>query len=329
MKIKSYNELTRWKEIMKLLPDHHQINHDSEPEEVFWNWKGNKIHIDYFNNPQAKIKVIMLHGVGGNGRLLSFLGVPLYLQGVEVIAPDLPGYGISHVPGKRINWAVWRKLVVDLIDHELEKDDRPIVLFGLSAGGMLAYQAACLRQEVAGLIFSNILDQRNPKVLETSAIHPMVGKFGVPILKVFSKILPTLKIPMKFVANTRKLVNDEAILKLLITDKHSAGASVPLELIASIAEATPAIEPEAFTLCPALLVHPGVDRWTPVEVSRLFFDRLNCPKRIVMLENAGHFPVEQPGLSQMEEAVMEFLKERIEVPSNSKEMEQQQANTAS
>jgi len=251
-----------------------------------------------------------LHGVGGNGRLLSFVGAPLFKQGIEVISPDLPGYGISFIPKKRISWSMWRNLTVDLINHELEKDNRPIVLFGLSAGGMLAYQAACINHKVAGVIFSTLLDQRIPEVIEQSAIHPLAVRVGVPMLKVLAKVYPTFEMPMKFVANTRKLVNDDRYLKLLVTDKHSAGATVPIELIASIAEAAPELEPEHFNICPALLVHSSEDRWTPVEISRLFFDRLNCPKKIVMLENAGHLPIEQPGLSQLEDSVMAFLKER-------------------
>ena len=121
--------------------------------------------------------------------------------------------------------------------------------------------------------------------------------------------MPKFKLPMKLVANTGKLVNNDEFLKLLITDKQSAGSSVPLELIASIAEAAPELEPEEFDVCPALLVHPAEDRWTPVEISRLFFDKLNCSKKIVMLDNAGHFPIEQPGMTQLENAVIEFLEE--------------------
>ncbi len=309
MKYESYNQLHKWKEIMGRLPQHNQIDDTCIPEEVIWDWEGNKIHVDYFRNPQGQIKLITLHGVGGNGRLLSFIGVPIFKQGVEVISPDLPGYGISYIPNQRISYSMWVKLVNDLINFELGKDDRPIVLFGLSAGGMLAYQAACMNQKVAGVIFSNILDQRIPEVIEHSAIHPSIAKIGIKILKVFSYIWPTFKLPMRLVANVGKLVNDEEYLKILTSDKHSAGAIVPVELIATLVDANPEIEPENFDICPALLAHPRDDRWTPVRISRLFFDRLKCPKRIVMLENAGHFPIEQPGLSQLEDAVMEFIKD--------------------
>src|SRR4051812_296462 len=45
--------------------------------------------------------------------------------------------------------------------------------------------------------------------------------------------------------------------------------------------------------CPVLLVHPAADRWTDVSISLPFFEGLRVPKRLVMLENAGHFPVEE------------------------------------
>ena len=69
----------------------------------------------------------------------------------------------------------------------------------------------------------------------------------------------------------------------------------------------PAIEPEDFDLCPLLLVHPAADRWTTIEASRPFFDRIKGPKELVMLENCGHFPIEEPGVSRLEEASTAFL----------------------
>jgi pimeloyl-ACP methyl ester carboxylesterase len=69
----------------------------------------------------------------------------------------------------------------------------------------------------------------------------------------------------------------------------------------------PEIEPENFTMCPFLLIHPENDKWTPVRLSHLFFDKLKCKKEIVLLENAGHVPIEQPGLRQLEESTIRYL----------------------
>jgi hypothetical protein len=37
---------------------------------------------------------------------------------------------------------------------------------------------------------------------------------------------------------------------------------------------SPEIEPSDFTVCPVLLAHPGLDPWTPIEISKPFFDNL-------------------------------------------------------
>ena len=68
-----------------------------------------------------------------------------------------------------------------------------------------------------------------------------------------------------------------------------------------------AIEPEAFEVCPVLLAHPGEDRMTAIEHSRRFFDRIAAKKSWVVLEGAGHMPVERPGIDRLEASVLTFL----------------------
>ena len=44
------------------------------------------------------VKVILLHGVGTNGRQMSMiLGGPLSKDGFETIAIDMPTYGVTKV----------------------------------------------------------------------------------------------------------------------------------------------------------------------------------------------------------------------------------------
>jgi alpha-beta hydrolase superfamily lysophospholipase len=93
----------------------------------------------------------------------------------------------------------------------------------------------------------------------------------------------------------------------LVGDPFAAGAWLPLRFIRTMLDAELAIEPELFTQVPVLLVHPAEDRWTDVSLSLSFFERLGSEKRLVMLEGAGHAPVEEPGISQLEQAVVSFL----------------------
>jgi alpha-beta hydrolase superfamily lysophospholipase len=306
MKYSSYAELTIWQQIMKRLPPNNRIDEAATPVESFWRWGQHEVHIDHYPCDTSPIKVILLHGVGGNGRLLSFIGAPLRRRGYEIISPDLPGYGLTRfhgVPG----YPDWVRLAADLISYEREKDGRPIVLFGLSAGGMLAYHSACVDGKVSGIIATNILDQRELVVRDGSATSKTVSRLGTPLLKLLAAVNDSIPLPMRAVANMKAIVNDPGLLSLMLQDKTSSGSSVPLRLILSLVQADPAIEPEEFDICPFLMVHPEDDRWTPLPLSRLFYDRLKCRKHLVMLENAGHFPIESPGIEQLEEAIVEFI----------------------
>lgn len=128
-----YKDNPFWKKFYSFFPEHNRLNDMCEPEEKYWEWESNQIHLEHDKNPQAKAKIIMLHGVGGNGRILSFMAVPLFKRGYEVLAPDLPGYGLSLVKDL-VNYDSWIRMVDSFIDEETRKDNRPIILFGLSAG---------------------------------------------------------------------------------------------------------------------------------------------------------------------------------------------------
>ncbi|MBZ5793455.1 hypothetical protein K8353_25330 [Burkholderia contaminans] len=59
-----------------------------------------------------------------------------------------------------------------------------------------------------------------------------------------------------------------------------------------------------------ILTQPAADRWTPLHLSKPFLARIRrVPVSVTMPENAGHYPLEQPGLSQMVDAIDAFYRE--------------------
>src|SRR3954447_12119660 len=80
-----------------------------------------------------------------------------------------------------------------------------------------------------------------------------------------------------------------------------------MRFLHSLLSIRPAIVPQDFEVCPLLLAQPAADRWTTLEASKPFFDRIKGPKELVMLETCGHFPIEEPGFSRLEDAVVVFL----------------------
>ena len=85
--MRSYAEQEEWKRVADHLPEELRFAADYHPEEEWWEWRGNTIHLDVFRNPDATAKVILLHGVETNGRQMStIVGGPLFKDGFETIA---------------------------------------------------------------------------------------------------------------------------------------------------------------------------------------------------------------------------------------------------
>lgn len=294
-----------WKELQILLPLKNQIDQITKPTEKYVEINGMQIHIDDYNE-KSKTSIIVLHGVGGNGRLVSFFAVPLARAGYNVLCPDLPGYGYSKYD-RSISYTDWIDVGSKLVEEEISKGKNVFVI-GLSAGGMLAYNVACKHQEINGLIFTNILDNREKEVRYYSAKNEFQAKYGIRLLNMIPHFFRNVKVPISMVTNMNGLVNNKEILKVLLKDKVGAGSKVNVNFLLSMMNSKPIIEPDKFKKVPVLLVHPGNDLWTPVKISELFYNRIASNKIKVILENAGHFPVEEPGLTQMETAISDFLK---------------------
>lgn len=299
-----------WRQAQDYLPKNYRINVDTKPEEYFIAIGNSKIHIDHYKVPNPKATVIMFHGVGGNGRLLSCIALPLKRNGFEVICPDLPLYGYTEFSGK-IDYQTWVTCGSEIVKHYQKKGAKPTFIFGLSAGGMLAYQVASDCERISGVLVSCILDQRDMDVIKQTAISPLVASIGKYIMRILQKIIGGMKIPMKLIGNVKAITNNKSLTNLLMSDKKSAGVSVPIRFIYSILTPDIKIEPEEFRSCPFLLIHPGDDRWTDISLSRKFYDRLACEKETVILEGAGHFPIEELGLGQMESGCVRFLNKCI------------------
>ena len=57
----------------------------------------------------------------------------------------------------------------DFVNVELERDSRPVFLYGLSTGGMLTYHVTALNKKVKGIVGMTFLDQRNQQVADETA----------------------------------------------------------------------------------------------------------------------------------------------------------------
>jgi len=306
--MKYYSQLSYWKKYNTFLTEDLQYKEDKLPTEEYWQWKDFSIHLDRMRNPESPIKVIVLHGAGGNGRVIGLFGNFLHDQGYEYIAPDLIGYGLTQNPtNKNIDYSVWVDCISDLIDAELLKDNRPIALFGLSMGGMLAYQVAAKNKNVKALMVTTLADPRNQNVRDDLASNLFLSRVGLPAMNTFKLFSDSFKLPIKWLCKMERITNDIQFSRIFSSDLLAGGSKIKLRFLRTYMNFIPAIEPEKFTSSPVLFLQPQKDTWTTFETSRSFYEKLSCPKKVVFLENCGHAPYEEPGLSTMKTEIIKFL----------------------
>ena len=305
----TYDDYPTWRRYQPFFPEGMRCTPTSTPTEEYWRWRGLDVHLDRLRMPGSPIKVIVLHGAGAYGRIMAPAAVLAQRYGYETVAPDLPGYGLTRVPRRRMSYPLWIDCVCDLIATEHTRDPRPIVLFGVSLGGLLAYQVAARSRasRVIGLVATTLADPRERAVRRGFARHPLLGTGGLWLLDKLAPLTDGLPLPMAYVSRMHHISNRRELSALVKSDRLGGGSWVPARFLRTLMTTAPAIEPEAFRTCPVLLAHPGADRMTDIALSRRFFERLAAPKRMVVLDGASHMPTEHPGVDQLEAAVLDFL----------------------
>jgi len=287
------------------------------PQESYWPWQGHDIHVDRYPRPESPVKLLMLHGVGTNGRMMSvLLGRHLAQQkGIETIALDCPGYGVTR-PKRPYNHTYddWVHLLQDFIEAEHARDGRTIVLYGLSAGGMLAYHVACGSGKVKGIIGMCFLNMDDQHVRSAASANDFWG--GPVTSPVWKALGPTpmglLPVPIRVVTKMDKIANQQGAVDAFLTDPTSGGAIVNGLFLGSFMFYQPPVQPEVFRQCPILHTQPAEDRWVSLEISQIFTSRFKeVPFKMVQLEKAGHYPLEEPGICQLHDAVYNFVREQV------------------
>lgn len=308
-----YRDQRAWRELQSYLPDRLRLTDATAPTEEFWAHRGHRVHLDRYVNRDAPAKVVLHHGVGTNGRQMSLIvGAPLARRGFETVALDNLGYGLTQVaPGTVPSYDDWVDLVVDFLAYEQARDDRPIILYGLSAGGMLTYHVAAKAPKgtLRGIVGMTFLDQRGQKVRDDTAHDKFISRVGAPVMRAFAGTpVAGMRFPMTVASKMSALVNDEGALRVMTADRTSGGNWVPIKFLDSYLNYSPAVQPDDFDACPILLTQPAEDRWSPLELSQPVLSRIGkVPVTTVLLTNAGHYPIEEPGLRQMEDAIADFV----------------------
>lgn len=306
----AYAGSASWLRYQALLDECFGVRVRREPAETWASLRGHRLHIDHWR-PAATARpgapaagtVILVHGAGGHGRILAPVGEFVADQGWHALAPDLPGYGLTRpAPDFAWDYAEWPAVVAELA----ASCDGPVVLLGLSVGGLTAVHAARQAPRVAGIIATTLLDMSDPAAFVRAARWRWLGAASLWGFRRMPALLDRIALPLRWVAPMQAMSGAPAMRAYFTSDPLLGAQRVPARLFRTMhahpTDTTP-------LHCPLLLVHPGADAWTPTALSRSTFDRLPGAKRFRELTNGSHLPAEQPALDELRQEVARALAE--------------------
>lgn len=282
------------------LPPSWRSEVDQDPASTWWNWNGHKVHVLRRVNPKASVRVLVVHGAGGHSAALWPVASLLPNDQFELTAVDLPLYGRTISPDPAaVRYQDWVALLCDFVLSE--DDGRPLLLLGASIGGMLAYEVAARTRCPAAVVATCLLDPRDHRA---RAVITRFGRLGIlcgPLARLLPEKFAGRMIPMSWVAALSKMSRNPGLAKLCAADLRGGGIRVPLGFLTSYMTYRHTLPEEMLT--PVMLAHPAADAWTPVDLSTRWLSRITAPAELVMLRQCGHFPIEDPGLSDLVKAV--------------------------
>ncbi len=273
----------------------------SLPNSKFLTWRGGEVH--YVDEGKG-FPILMIHGLAGSHRNFGSIAA-LMKDKYRVIRIDLPGFGLSDMPG--MSDKDYRKLYIDFFDfffESLQLDS--FYLMGNSMGGWMAWELAAAYPEKvkqltllssAGYDMQEIAEKLSGSMKYSSQIAEVVTAKGVPYFLTKRNIEKCFADPSTVnpdevkVANalTNRVGNFNTILELLRERKDAD--TMLIQMIQ----------------CPTLIVYGKEDKIIPY-THAYRFERDVPNNRMFVYENCGHIPQVEKA-ERLRDDLLQFLKD--------------------
>ena len=255
--------------------------------------------------PNPKGGVVIIHGLGDHSGRYGHVAQAFNETGVSVLAPDLPGHGLSE--GRRGHFPSYEQ-VLNLIGQALTYlgeavSGQPLFLYGHSLGGNLVVNYALRRpQGLRGAIASG------PWL--RLAIQP--PRWRVALARTVGRLLPAITQPNGL--DPHDLSHDPQVVQAyiedpLVHDRISAGL-----FLAAYQAGLWALENASRLQVPLLLMHGTADRLTSPEASAAFCARVGPLCTLRLWEGLYHEVHNEPQKAEVLATLRNWLESLLAAP---------------
>ncbi|MCS7177966.1 MAG: alpha/beta fold hydrolase [Anaerolineae bacterium] len=256
------------------------------------NYRAISLHLTVYESGPGRPSVVFIPGMGSHAGSYTDL-IPganvlraLAEEGFNVVAVDLQGHGRSGGPRGLFTYADLLGNISCAIDYVVEQYGGPVGVTGSSMGGILAFYAGLTDSRVMAVVCHNVADLQNIRPVLYLRRHRLV----VPLAETLSPWLircTWLPIPITAFLEPRHVFDRPENVRHwqrdpLFVPAYRASSWVSLFLYP---QDKPAVE--AMTR-PVRIIVGENDRILPVKPTQAFYDRLRCPRDLVIIPGAGH-----------------------------------------
>jgi len=254
--------------------------------------QGIKIHLDIYDDESKNLEktVIFSHGTSVYSRFYAEWLYNLHKKGFRIVAPDLPGHGLSGGTRGHFTMEMFTKTIYDVNSWVIDNFGERNAVMGSSLGGINAlYSAAYDDERLKGAVCHNAAifnEKAYKKIINMTFLLRII----LPLVPIAAKIAPKLHFSVFLYLDFYRLCKNERFSERIpllledeiLADKYTA-TGLRTQLRAPLAKPIEKIE------TPIMIINGDEDVLFSEDYMREIYDRLTCSnKELQIIENASH-----------------------------------------
>jgi len=250
-------------------------------------WRGRDLHIEAFGHDPTAPTIVFHHGYGAYSALYAPLLLLLAARGINVVAIDRPGHGLSE--GRRGDCTVGELADVTrlVIQTHVAPSSRAVVLFGSSAGGMLT---SCLIPHLDDLVDGYVCHGvHNPRHARSHLGRVLLG---------CAEAVPSARFPYRLIPrHIRRGISENPVVRTWFQPGSDPLASLDQSLrsVFSMTVAYQPPRPLSEVDRPVYVLIGAADKMLPESQTTRSLERMRLRNLHVEVVNGGHMLLhEQP-----------------------------------